>query len=456
MGLTRESIHGGWASRWTFVAAATATAVGLGNIWKFSYLAGVHGGGGFVLLYLGCVLLVALPVLIAEFVLGSRGRADPIHTMSDLCVESAAGKGWQTIGWLGVLAALLILSYCSVVGGWLLDYTGIMYRNELAAASGRLAGERFAELLANPTRQMAWHTLFMAASAAVVALGVRRGLGVLVRLLLPLLLLTLAWLVYFAWRHGDMDSALQFLFTVRPEQLHRDALLAALGQAFFSLGIGMGAMMAYGAYLPDRHSIVRMALTVVALDTLVALLAGVAIFPLVFSQHIEPNYGPGLMFVTLPYIFSNIDQGGLAGMAFFSMVALITLGSTVALLEPATAYLVQRWSWWRPLAVLFLALIGWCLGVFSIGALSWWRDVLWHGRGLFAWFDLFSANLLLPLVGLLIALFAGWRMRAEAARDELFADSDRLFSLWRWLLRYIAPPALSVVLLAGLYRSFAG
>lgn len=452
MGLIRVSMHGGWSSRWTFIAAATATVVGLGNIWKFAYLAGMHGGAGFVLLYLACIVLVALPLLIAELVLGSRGRADPIHTMEDLYVEATASRGWVSIGWLGVVAALLVLSYCSVVAGWLLEYIGIAGRNELEAASGRLAGERFGQLLTDPWRQVGLHSVFMLVAAIIVALGVRRGLGSVAKRLLPLLMLTLLGLVYYAWRYGDMSAAMQFMFSLRPEQLTRDTLLAALGQAFFSLGIGMGAMMAYGAYLPDRRSIVGMVSVVVVLNVAVALLAGLAIFPLVFSLHIEPNFGPGLMFVTLPYVFGNMQYGDVAGTAFFFLVWLITLGSAVALLEPGTAWLVQRFRWKRPLAALALATLSWMIGVLVIGGLSWWHEVRWLERGLFAWFDLVTANLLLPLVGLLIAIFVGWKMRSEALRDELYAESALLVWLWRWLLRYIALPAIAVILAAGMYR----
>lgn len=456
MGLTRVSIHGGWMSRWTFIAAATVTVIGLGNIWKFAYLAGIHGGAGFVLLYLACVLLVTLPLLIAELVLGSRGRADPIHAMERLRVEAVAGRGWVAIGWLGVLAAILVLAYLSVVASWLLEYVGITAAHELEAASGRLAGERFARLLEDPWRQIGWHTAFMAGVAIIVALGVRRGLGGAARLLLPMLIVTLAGLVYYAWKYGDMAAATQFMFALRVDQLNQSTWLAALGQAFFSLGIGMGAMMAYGAYLPDRHSMMRMMLVVVALDVAVALLAGLAIFPLVFSLHIEPNYGPGLMFVTLPYVFGNMQYGGVAGTAFFFLVVLVTLGSAVALLEPGTAYLVQRLGWWRPFAAFALAAVSWLGGVLVIGGFSWWQELRWLDRSLFAWFDVITAHLLLPLTGVLIALFVGWRLRRETARDELFEEHAWAFTAWRWLLRYVAVPAIVAVLIAGLYSAGRG
>jgi NSS family neurotransmitter:Na+ symporter len=452
MALIRRSLHGGWGSRWTFIAAVTLATVGLGNLWKFAYLAGANGGAGFVLIYLAAVLLVAAPVLVAELVLGSRGRADPIHSLKVVTLESAAGRGWRLAGWLGCLAALLVLSYFSVVSGWLLVYLQWVVQGELAGGSAREIGELFGRLLADAPQQMAAHGLFMGLVAVVVALGVRRGLGLLAQLLLPLLFLLLVALAVYAVRTGDTTAALAFMFSPRSVDLRADGVLTALGHAFFSLSLGMGAMMAYGAYAPDRRSIMRMVGTVVVLDTAVALLAGLAIFPLVFAHHVQPSYGPGLMFVTLPYVFANEPYGMLLGIAFFALVALASLGSAVALLEPATAWLVQRFRWRRAAAAVVLALLVWLLGLLSIFSFSLWPQWRPGGRSLFAWIDWVSADLMLPLGGLIIALFVGWRMRTEAIRDELFVEHPHLFALWRTLLRYIAAPAVAVVLVAGVYR----
>lgn len=455
MALVRRSMHGGWSSQWTFVAAATSSAVGLGNLWKFAYLAGANGGAGFVLVYLVCVLLVAAPILVAEVVLGSRGRSDPIHTMQQLTLESAAGRGWRVIGWLGVLAALLVLSYFSVVGGWLLSYLQTLLQGELAAASARQVGEQFGALLADSGRQMTLSALFLALTWVVVALGVSRGLGLWARFGLPLLLLLLVALVVYAVRLGDVAAALDFMFSPRAVDLRADGALTALGQAFFSLSLGMGAMMTYGAYAPDRQSIARMIGAVLLLDVVVALLAGLAIFPLVFAQHVQPSYGPGLMFVTLPYIFGNVPYGLPLGVAFFALVIMAALGSAISLLEPATAWLVQRFRWRRPWAALALVVGVWLLGLLSVFSFSRWTDWRPGGKSLFAWVDWLSADVMLPLGGLLIALFVGWRMRSEAIRDELFVEHRHFFVLWRWLLRYIAPPAVAAILLGGLYRLMA-
>lgn len=452
MALARQSIHGGWSSEWTFIAAATTSTLGLGNLWKFAYLAGANGGAAFIFAYLVCVALVAAPVLVAEVVLGSRGRSDPIHAVEAAARESAVSRRWRFLGWLSCATALVILSYFSVVGGWLLTYMQHLYEGDLAVVSARQAGELFGQLLANGGRQVGMHAVFMGLTWLVVALGVSRGLGWVLRLCLPLLLILLVAMVLFAIRIGDVAAALDFMFAPRARDWHADAMLTALGQGFFSLSVGMAALMAYGAYAPDRRSIMRMVGTVVVLDVAVALLAGLAIFPLVLAQHVQPNFGPGLMFVTLPYIFGNVTNGGIVGTAFFALVLLAAFGSAVSLLEPATAWLVQRYRWPRPWAALLLAVVVWLLGLLSIFSFSVWPDWRPGGRSLFAWFDWVCANLALPLIGLGIAVFVGWRMRREAIRDELFVEHPRFFSLWHWLLRYIAPPAIVVVLVAGLYR----
>ncbi|MET0380204.1 MAG: sodium-dependent transporter [Spongiibacteraceae bacterium] len=456
MPFTRTSIHGGWTSEWTFVAAATSSAIGLGSLWRFAYLAGMHGGAGFVLMYLVCALLVAAPVMVALVVLGARGRADPIHAVQMAALESAVSRHWRAIGYLSVIASLLILSYFSVIGGWLLVYVRWLYQGDLAAASARQIGEQFGQLLADTPVQLFAHFIFMASVWLVVAFGVRRGVGLLVRVALPALLILLLMLVLYAFRMGNMTAALNFLFAPTDIKFTWDSALVALGQAFFSFSLSMGGMMTYGAYVPDRRPLMRLILTVILIDTAVAVLAGLAIFPLVFAQRLEPSVGPGLMFVTLPYIFGNVQSGGLVGTAFFMLVLLAALGSAIALLEPGTAWLVQRLRWRRPLAALVLAGVSWALGLLTIFSFSLWPNWRPGGKSLFAWIDWFSASILLPLCGLSIAIFVGWRMRREASRDELFVEHPRVYALWRFLLRYIAPPAIAGILLGGIYKVWVG
>ncbi len=452
MRLARQSLHGGWTSQWTFIAAATGATIGLGSLWKFAYLAGVNGGAGFVLMYLLCMILVATPVLVAEVLLGSRGRGDPVHAMEMVLLESALSRNWRWVGWLSGIAALIILSYLSVVGGWLMTYCNWIYSGDLSAASARQIGEQFGQLLGNGWHQAGLQALFLFFAWLFVALGVARGLGALFTVLAPALLVLLLVMVLTALRMGDMPAAIEFMFAPNFKQWTTDGALAALGQAFFSLGIGMGAMISFGAYMPAQRSLLRTLSIVVLLHVVVALLAGLAIFPLVFAHRVQPSYGPGLIFVTLPYIFGNLPYGSVIGTAFFVMVLLAAFGSTVALLEPATAWLVQRTRWSRPRAAALFAVIGCLLGLLSIGSFSLWPAWRPGGKSLFAWIDWISADVLLPLCALLLAILVGWRMRPESIRDEMLTHRPRLFWLWRATLRYIAPPAIALILIMGVYR----
>lgn len=448
----RESSQGVWKSRWTFITAATGATVGLGNLWKFSYLAGENGGAAFVLLYLGCVLLVGVPIMIAEVALGSRGRANPITTMNDLSLEAGRLGSWRFVGWLGCGAGLLILSYYSVIAGLGLAYVEKMASGEFQSGSAHLAGDYFNRLLADPYTMLKWQGGFLLAVALVVAVGVQRGVAVSVRLVVPLLLICLIVLAVYSAKVGDLEAALEFLFRFDASALTGRGVLVALGHSFFTLSIGVGAMMAYGAYVPDRRSITAMVVAVAFLDTLVSLLAGLAIFPLVFSLNIAPSMGPGLMFVALPYAFGNMLYGEYFGALFFVVVSMTALSSGIALLEPATVWLTERFGWWRPLAAFLMVMLVGVLGIGSVLSFNIWSELRWFDMTVFSLVDFVSANILLPVGALLIAIFVGWRMRRESVRDEIYVESEWVFSLWYWLLRYIAGPAVIVITLFSIAR----
>ncbi len=453
MSILRQSSQGGWPSRWTFVAAATGATVGLGNLWKFSYLAGEHGGAAFVLVYLLCVVLVAVPIMIAEVILGSRGRANPVSTMQALSLEADVSRWWQGLAWVGLLAALLILSYYSVIAGWGMFYVPKILDGQFLAGSAQLAGDHFVKLLADPTEMMLWQGGGLAIVTSIVAVGVPRGLAYSARFLIPLLFLMLVVLVLYSAKVGDLSRALEFLFVYDPAALTTDSLLVALGQAFFTLSIGVGVLLAYGAYVPDKRSISRMVCWVALLDTLVALLAGLVIFPLVFALNIEPSMGPGLMFVAMPYAFGNMEFGNYFGSLFFAMVSMTAISSGVALMEPSTAWLGEHFHLRRPLAALCVGLLVWLLGLMTVFSFNLWSEFRLGGMSLFALIDFISSNILLPLGGLLVAFFVGWIMRPEVLRDELYVESRKIFTLWRWVLRYIALPAVLVIFVVTLYES---
>jgi NSS family neurotransmitter:Na+ symporter len=442
---------GGWRSRTTFVLALSASAVGLGNLWRFSYLTGEHGGGPFVLTYILCLFLVAVPVLIAEVVIGSHGRGSPVAAIQRASDRSLVSRGWKVVGLLACVTGLLILSYYTVVAGWALAYAQKMQSGVFSAASAVIVGQHFQEFLDAPREMVYWQSLFLLMTATVLCLGVRRGLGLVVWIIVPALLVLLGVLVDFGLRYGDLPATQDFLFSIKLMDFTPQSVLVALGHAFYTLGVGVGVGISYGAYAPARIPVGRSVVAVAVFDTLISLAAGLAIFPIVFANNIEPSMGPGLMFVSLPYAFGNMMEGEVFGFLFFLMVVVAALGSAVAMMEPIVGYIMQRTGLYRTPTVLGLTAVIWILGLGTILSFNIWQDRTWFGHwNFFQLLDAITADILLPLVSLLLALFVGWRMRREILRVELRRESGLFFSLWLFLLRYIAPPAIGLILIRAM------
>lgn len=451
MSIAVRSPSGVWGSRTTFVLALAASAIGLGNLWRFSYLVGENGGAPFVLVYLLCLFLVAVPVMIAELIIGSHGRADPVTAVLYASKRSQISPAWVLVGWLACFTAVLVLAYYSVVAGWGLAYIPKMLSGSLADASAADVAREFTRMLAQPRELVQWQTVFIATVCAVSALGIYRGLGLLFWLAVPLFLVALAVLIDYGLQHGDMERTSEFLFSVNAYDFTPEAVLIAMGQAFYTLGIGMGVGMVFGAYAPHKQPIGRTVVAVAIFDTLIALAAGLAIFPIVFAANIEPSMGPGLMFVGLPYAFGNMAQGELFGSLFFVLFTVVALASAVALAEPGVSYLVQRMRLRRPLAALCLGAVVWVLAMLSALSFNFYQEVHWLGeRTLFESLDVITAQVLLPLVGLGTVLLVGYGLRREVLRVEMFRESKHFFLLWRLCLRYIAPPAILLISLAAL------
>lgn len=421
-----------WNSRLTFILAATGSAVGLGNIWKFPYITGENGGGAFVLVYLACILLIGIPVMIAEVMAGRAGRTDPAHSMTALARDAKASPAWGLIGGLGMLAGLMIMMFYSVVAGWALDYVWQSVTGGYGDSPEHIEAH-FNDLLSSNSQQLLWHTLFAAITAAVVAAGVTRGIGRAVDILMPTLLLFMVMLVVYAYVKGDFAAGMHFMFDADFSKLSGEAILVAMGHAFFTLSLGMGAIMAYGAYFPGHASIGKTVLAIAAMDTVIALMAGAAMFPLVFANDLVPGQGPGLMFVTLPIAFSQIDGGAFFGSIFFILVSIAALSSSISLIEPGVAWLEKR-GIRRPVATLSLAAIAWVGGYFSI-----------HYGAVFDALDYITANIMLPLGGLFIALFVGWVMPAQRTLYESGMAGGPTYRCWRFVLRYIAPVGILIV-----------
>lgn len=441
----KTSIHGSWASRWIFILAATGSAVGLGNIWKFPYITGENGGGAFVLVYLACILLVGIPIMMAEVFIGRRARKNPIHALADVAEESGGSKAWGWIGFMGMLSGVLIFSFYSVVGGWVLHYIKAMLTGEMLGVSAEQAGDTFGALLADAQTLLGWHTLFSIMTIAVVAGGINKGIETATRIMMPALFVLLLILLGYAMSTDGFAQGWDFMFHVDFGELTWNAALVALGHSFFTLSLGMGTIMAYGSYMTKKASIGKTVLTIGVLDTLVALVAGLAIFPIIFSNGLNPGAGPGLMFISLPVAFGQMPFGQLFGSLFFILVGVAAWTSAISLLEPTVAFLIEKFKMKRITASITLGVVVWTLGIACLGSFSFLSDVTLFGKNTFDFLDYITANIMLPLGGILIALFAGWVVKDKFAQDELQL-SDSMYKLWNISMKFTAPIAVAVVL----------
>lgn len=444
---TMKSQHGEWSSRLAFIIAATGSAVGLGNIWKFPYITGENGGGAFVLVYLVCVLLVGIPIMMAETLIGRRGRKNPISTLTDLTQEAGADPRWRHLGGLGIAAGFLILSYYSVIAGWACAYVLKAFTGSFSGADAATTKSLFDEFVASPGQLIFWHTLFVIATMLIVMRGINKGFEKALGLMIPGLLILMVFLLAYAMTTDGYFQGLRFLFNPDFSKLTGNSVLIALGQAFFSLGLGMGSVMIYGAYLPKKVSIVQTSLIVAVADTLVALLAGLVIFPIVFSYGLDPSAGPGLIFETLPIAFGNMTGGWLFGLLFFVMLVFAALSSSIALIEPAVIWLVEAKGLSRAQACLGAGLAIWLLGLGTVFSFNNWSNIKLFGCTFFELIDYVTANLMLPIGGFAIAVFAGRIMKQEHSQDELAMPDTRHYQIWQWLTRYVAPAAVFLIFL---------
>lgn len=443
----RQSIHGQWSSRWAFIIATTGSAVGLGNIWRFPYITGEYGGGAFVLMYLGCVFIVGIPIMMSEVMLGRRGRQSPINTMESVAREEGLNPAWRYLGWMGMVAGFLILSFYSVVAGWTLEYIFQSGTGNFLATTNDKSGDIFNNLLKSPSRLLLMHTLFMVLTVAVVAMGVKRGLERTVKFLMPALFILLLIMVGYAMSTDGFQVGLHYLFYPDWSKLSGEGFLVALGQAFFSLSLGMGAVMVYGSYLPDDASIVSTSISIAMADTLVAIMAGLAIFPLVFTYGLEVGSGPGLIFVTLPIAFGQMPYGQIIGTGFFILLMFAAWTSSISLLEPAVAWLVENRGISRIKSAAIAGLIAWILGIGSVLSFNLWQDYTLFDKTYFDIMDYVTSNILLPCGGLLIAVFTAWLIARKTVIAELGLGEGIIFQLWLFAIRFVAPIAVLIIFL---------
>ena len=446
-----------WSSRLAFIFAAVGGAVGFANFWRFPFLVGENGGGGFVLVYIFWVAVLGIPIIIAELILGRRGHGSPMASMRKLIKDEKSHSAWLLIGWFSICIPFLALTFYSVIASWSLEYFSAAVFDRFSHYDAKQSTGAFEQLLASPVRMFLWHTLFMAITVTIVALGVKRGLETAVKIMIPSLLIILIVLAIFAAIEGDFAAGFRFMFYPDFSKLTLGVVFLALGQAFFSLSVGGGYLMTYSAYLPDSVSLTSASVSIGVIDLIIALLAGLAIFPIVFAFGLEVGSGPGLMFVTLPVAFGNMPGGVIVGTLFFLLLAFAAFTSTISMLEPAVAWIQENPRFSRVKATLSLGIMAWLLGVVFILSFNVWKDVkplagvpFFEDRNLFGIVDLLVANLMLPLNALLIALFCGWVISEKVTQKELAISSLSLFKIWLWMVRLLAPAAILVVLVTSL------
>ena len=438
-----------WSTQTAFVLAAVGSAVGLGNLWKFPYITGEHGGGAFVLVYLACILLIGLPVLMAEIAMGRKGRGSPPETMAKLAKENRSSKLWWLLGVNGMLAGVLILSFYTVIAGWGIAYFVDSLTGQFVGIGATEAGNHFKALIADPYQLLLWHTLVMLFTIVVVSRGVKSGIEKAISLMMPALFVLLIILFGYALSTSGFTQSVNFLFKADFSKLTGESVLVAMGHAFFTLSIGMGAMMVYGAYLSKKHSVIKAGIWISFADMAVALIAGVIIFSIVFSNNLTPGSGPGLLFETLPVAFGDMFGGWFFGTLFFGLVVLAALSSAISLIEPTIRWCESRWKMARKKAAWLVGSLTWLLGITTILSFNLWSDVSIIGdKNFFESLDLLTANIMLPLGGLLMAVFFGWIMTKESIKQELNL-TDSWMPVFLLVLKFVTPIAVAIVFVAN-------
>ena len=452
--MQKTTQHEHWSSQWLFIMATIGASVGLANIWRFPFATGENGGGAFVLVYLAAVVFLALPLLIGELMLGRRGQASPTRTLLALAKESDSSRYWVVLGYSGVITAIIILSYYCMIGGETFIYAAKNllgnFVNIEVAESLKISADYNASWLA----VLGGHTLFVLVMVSISAQGVSGGLEKAVKYMMPALFIILIGIVIYAGVAGNFKQALIYLFSPDFSKISASVVIEAFGQAFFSVGVGVTILMAYGSYMHRDDSVTNASLLVVTADTLVALLAGLAVFPIVFAYGLDPGGGPSLVFESIPLAFGHMPGGRLFGTLFFVLLAFAAITSAICLLEAPVAWLSNKDGWSRKQAALVSGLMVWLLGLLPVLSMNYLVDfypLLSFGieRTFFDLFDYVSSNILLPMGGLFTAIFIGWVLPNKISMEELkVLETHHWFKFWMFLLRYVVPLVLFIVFIS--------
>jgi len=442
--------HEQWSSRFGFLMAAIGFAVGLGNIWRFPYVLGENGGGAFIVIYLVCVFCIGAPILIGEIMIGRRGHMSPMVAMRTVAEAEGRSSGWRWAGGINLLTAYLIsVVYCVVIG-WVLNYLLVALTGGFQDASGAASSARFDALMGDVTGMIFWTLVGLLLTGGIIYAGVQKGIERAVRLLMPTLFLLLVGLAAYNLFAGGFGAAADYLFSADFSKVGPGTLLAAIGQAFFSVGVAMAGMMTFGAYLPKEISIPRSVLIIVTADTMVALVAGLVIFPAVFKFGLDPAGGAGLVFQTLPVAFAQMPGGAIVAVLFFVLLTVGGITSMVGLVEPVVSWLEEHQGFSRHKSTLTIMGSIAVLSVLSVLSYNLIADWQIFGKDLNGALDYLSNQILLPLGGFLLAFFVGWCVSRQTSEDELSMASATVFRLWHFAIRYLVPPAVLLILITGL------
>lgn len=434
--------HGLWSSRGAFIIAATGAAVGLGNIWKFPYVAGENGGGAFVIIYIFCALILGFPLMMAEILLGRYARQNPAGTIRTIAIEAKKNKFWSFVGALTILVGPLILSYYSVIAGWALGYSFKSISGIFDHIDAHKTTLLFQNFIDKPVKLIFWHSVIMLGSIIVIARGLEKAIEKTVRFMLPTLVALLIIIAIYGINTGSFDEAFVYLFKPDFSKVSGKTLLLAAGQAFFSLSIATGTIMMFGAYLPRYASVTSSAFIIVIADTLIALLAGLAIFPIVMKYHLPPDTGPGLAFQTLPIALGNLPYSSFFATLFFIMLVFAAFTSSISLLEPPVAWMTESKKLSRTKATVLVGGTVWLVGIGVALSFNRWSHFKLLNLNIFETLDFLTADIMLPLGGLLIAIFTGWQLPKSFLLQELQLKDNALFYAWRFTLRFVVPTTI--------------
>lgn len=428
------------------ILATVGCAVGLGNIWRFPYMLGSNGGAAFLLVYLLCILLLGLPVMITEFFIGRHTNRNAAGAFKEL----APGTKWSLIGYNGVLAAFLILGFYSVVAGWTLEYVLQAFSGSLSDKTATDFATDFSNFSTGLIRPIIWTVTFIVLTHVIIISGVKSGIERASKIMMPLLFLFLLILAIRSVTLPNASEGLTFLFQPDFSKINSSVILSAMGQAFFSLSIGMGCLITYASYFKKKTNLQTTALQVTILDTLVALLAGIMIFPAVFSFGITPTAGPELVFITLPNVFAQLPMGSVWSAIFFILLALAALTSTISMHEVATAYVHEEHKMSRNKAAWVVSAGAIILGVLSSLSFGVLKDFTIGGMIFFDFLDYLTAKIMLPLGGMLICIFAGTRVERKVIKAELTNEGTipfYFFNTYAFFMKYVAPIAIGIIFL---------